>query len=173
MQEQRPKMAARRGSRAAASRTSAGGSSEPDAQAQLAALRTENGRLSEELHEYRRELERRTGELSEALQQQTATADVLKVISRSTFDLQTVLDTLVESAARLCAADKGALFQQDKDVFRLVASHGFSPEAQAYVRERPLSLTRGSATGRVGLEGRTVHIADVLSDPEYEIVDVQ
>jgi two-component system NtrC family sensor kinase len=71
-------------------------------------------------------------ELRESLQQQTATADVLKVISRSTFDLKTVLSTLTESAARLCAADLGLIFQQDGDVLRLVANFGVSPEAEHY-----------------------------------------
>jgi GAF domain-containing protein len=112
-------------------------------------------------------------ELRESLQQQTATADVLKVISRSTFDLQTVLDTLVQSAARLCAADKGSILMRDGEVYRLAATYGFSPEAEQYVAEHPVQPDRGSLTGRVALEGRAVHIRDVLADPEYRPVDFQ
>jgi signal transduction histidine kinase len=107
-------------------------------------------------------------ELRESLQQQTATADVLKVISRSTFDLQAVLDTLVESAARLCAADKGAIMMRDGEAYRLRANYGFAPEALQYATEHPQRAGRGSATGRAVLERRPIHIPDVLSDPEYQ-----
>ena len=106
-------------------------------------------------------------ELHEAREQQTATADVLKVISHSTFDLQAVMNTLVQSAARLCAADKGAIFQQDGDVLRLAANYGLSPEAEQYAAENPGPVNRGSVTGRVMLEGKAIHIPDVLADPDY------
>jgi two-component system, NtrC family, sensor kinase len=112
-------------------------------------------------------------ELRESLQQQTATADVLKVISRSTFDLQTVLNTLTESAARLCEADRGVILQREGDVYCVRANYGFSREAEQYAREHPLRPDRGSTTGRVSLEGRTIHIPDVLADPEYHLTDYQ
>ena len=107
-------------------------------------------------------------ELKQSLQQQTATADVLKVISRSSFDLQTVLDTLTELAARLCAADMGLIFQRDGDLYRLAANYGFSPEAEQYAAEHPLPLDRSTVAGRVALEDRAIHIPDVLADPEYD-----
>jgi GAF domain-containing protein len=106
-------------------------------------------------------------ELRESLQQQTATADVLKVISRSTFDLQTVLDTLAESAARLCDADQSFLNRREGENYVWAASYGFSQEAVEFRKSRPLTADPGTATGRAIAEGKIVHIPDVLEDKEY------
>src|SRR5215467_3008854 len=112
-------------------------------------------------------------ELRESLQQQTATADVLKVISRSTFDLKSVLQTLVESAARLCDADFATITRQKDGVLFFAEAYGFSAEFIEYMRALPVERGRGTATGRALLEGRVIHIADVLADPEYTWAEAQ
>ena len=112
-------------------------------------------------------------ELRESLQQQTATADVLKVISRSTFDLHTVLQTLVESAGKLCDANKGQITREKNGIFYRAESYGFSQEFMDYVEGSPIKTERGSAFGRALLEGRVVHIPDVRADPEYTQLDHQ
>jgi signal transduction histidine kinase len=112
-------------------------------------------------------------ELRVSLQQQTATADVLKVISRSTFDLKSVLQTLVESAGRLCGADYATITRQKDGVLFFAEAYGYSSEFVEYVKAMPVERGRGTATGRALLEGRVIHVADVLADPEYTWAEAQ
>ena len=134
--------------------------------ADQAVIAIKNARLLQELRE-------RSEDLAESLQQQTATADVLKVISRSAFDLETVLQTLVESAVYLCQAEKGTITRQKGDTFYRAELFGFSVEFIEYVRTVPVEPEQGSAIGRALLEGRTVHIPDVQNDPHYDFPEAQ
>ena len=128
--------------------------------ADQAVIAIENVRLFDEV-------QTRTNDLTKSLQQQTATADVLKVISRSAFDLQTVLDALIGTATRMCGADQGAITREIDGAFYRAASYGYSSELSDFIHNTPVQMDRSSIAGRALVEGRIVQIPDVQADPEY------
>ena len=141
--------------------------------ADQAVIAVENVRLFTELQEKNRALTEAHAQVTEALEQQTATAEVLKVISRSAFDLEPVLQTLVENATRLCGAESGVVLRFDGEVFRTTADYRFPAELISFFERNPIGAGRGSVIGRAALERRAVQIPDVLADPEYDLTEPQ
>jgi two-component system, NtrC family, sensor kinase len=132
--------------------------------ADQAAIAIENARLLSELRE-------RTSDLEELLEYQTATSDVLRVISGASFDIQPVFETIVETAARLCDANFALITNREGEAYRQVATFSATPEYEAAFQGRLLPVSRASMTGRTVLEGRVVHIPDITADPEYDMPD--
>jgi signal transduction histidine kinase/DNA-binding response OmpR family regulator/transcriptional regulator with GAF, ATPase, and Fis domain len=137
-------------------------------------LDTMRGAIKDATENLEHKVEARTRDLSETLEQQTAVAEVLKVMSGSTFELQPVLEKLTENAARLCSADKGLILRAEGDVYKLAAVYGGPPpEWIEFIERNPIRPGRGTIVGRVAVECRAVHIVDVLTDPEYQWAESQ
>src|SRR5215510_5812890 len=141
--------------------------------ADQAVIAIENTRLFEAEQTRKKEVEAKSAELRESLEYQTATSDVLNVISRSKFELQPVLDTIVETAARLCRADMAHIRRREGDVYVHVAGYGEPPGFREYVRESKVGLGRGGIVGRVLLEKKAVQIPDVLNDSDFALSEMQ
>src|SRR5262245_19811465 len=141
--------------------------------ADQAVIAIENTRLFEVEQTRTKEVEAKSAELRESLEYQTATSDVLNVISRSKFELQPVLDTIVETAARLCRADMAHIRRREGDVYVHVAGYGEPPGFREYVRESKVGLGRGGIVGRVLLEKKAVQIPDVLNDSDFALSEMQ
>src|SRR5262249_9515773 len=127
----------------------------------------ENARLLNELRQRTDDLSQRTADLTESLEQQTATANVLEVISRSAFDLQAVFETVVESSCRLCGADRAFIFRFDGELLRVTPTQTAPLQLRDWVAQHPTRPGRHSASARAALERRTIHIPDALAAPEY------
>jgi GAF domain-containing protein/nitrogen-specific signal transduction histidine kinase len=142
-----------------------------DSQVELLKTFAEQAAIAITSAETYRALQARTSDLQETLEYQTATSDVLKVISRSTFDLQPVLDTLLETVARLCSANVGLIMSKEGDGLRVTATFSTTPEYETYVRDRFVPLTRGSLAGRASIERKAVQLSDLSADPDYTVAE--